>query len=241
MFIIPVLESEEELRIIEDRVKSYISPGTEIDVRAIRFGTESNETFLDEVMNAPSVAKLAREAQYEGCDGIFIECMLDIGLEAAREVVRIPVVGPGRLSLLAAVDLEENFSIITELENTNTPFLKLVSSLGLEQKLTSIRSIDIPMLELKDRSRLEEAVLETSLSAIRDDGAHGLVLGCTRMFGIEESVQGRLRDAGYRVPVIYGLPLGLYYLETLVRLGLSHSKRSYMDPPEKKNSLEGKL
>jgi allantoin racemase len=226
---------------MQERVQQYVSKPTQVHLESITFGTVSNESFLDEAMNSPSVIKIARAAEQNGYDGVFIECMLDLGLEAVREVVDIPVVGPGRTAFLCAADLADNFSIITELEHTNVSFLHLLRKLGLESKLASIRSIEMPVLELTNRDKLLKAAMEAARKAITEDGAHCLVLGCTRMVGVESEMRKRLADEGYSIPLIYGVPLALHYLETLAALGLAQSKRTYRTPPEKKNTLLGRI
>jgi len=235
-FIVPII-TDEDLGPMEERVGNYVSESTEVHVESIPYGSVSNESFLDEAVNTPSVIKMAGKAERDGYDGVFIECMLDLGLEAVREVVDIPVVGPGRTSILCAVDLADNFSIITELEHTNVSFLHLVRSLGLESKLASIRSIEMPVLELNNRSRLLQSAMEAAETAVIEDGAHSLILGCTRMVGVETEMRNRLKQKGYHVPLIYGVPLTLRYLENLINSELTQSKRTYRTPPEKKNTL----
>ncbi len=133
-FIVPVF-SEETLLPMQEIVQQYVSSGTEVHLESIPYGTVANESSYDEAVNTPGILKIAMKAQQDGYNGIFIECMLDLGINAVREAVDIPVVGPGRISLLYAADLAESFTIISLLGNTNMPFLRLVRSLGLEQKL----------------------------------------------------------------------------------------------------------
>ena len=235
-FIVPVF-SEETLLPMQERVQQYVSSGTEVHLESIPYGTVSNESFYDEAVNTPGILKIAMKAQQDGYNGIFIECMLDLGIDAVREAVDIPVVGPGRTSLLYAADLAESFTIISSLGNTNMPFLRLVRSLGLEQKLASVRSIDIPVLDLSDRNKFFTAVLETTQKAIEEDGAHAIVLGCTRMIDVEADIRENLNEKGFNIPVVYGVPLTLRYLETLITNGLSQSKLTYMTPPKKEVNI----
>ncbi len=235
-FIVPVF-SEETLLPMQERVQQYVSSGTEVHLESIPYGTVANESSYDEAVNTPGILKIAMKAQQDGYNGIFIECMLDLGINAVREAVDIPVVGPGRISLLYAADLAESFTIISLLGNTNMPFLRLVRSLGLERKLASVRSIDIPMLDLSDRNKFLPAILEVARKAVEEDGAHALVIGCTRMIDVEADIRGNLKEKGFNIPVVYGVPLTLRYLETLITNGLSQSKLTYMTPPKKKVNI----
>ena len=232
-FIVPII-TREPLDRLKEGLLPYVSPGTKLDVESIRYGTESNESFFDEAVNSIGVLELAEKAQNEGFDGVFIECMLDLGLEAAREKLYIPVVGPGRIAMLCAGDLADTFSVVTVLENSISPFKHLASSTGLRDRLVSVRSIEIPVVSLKDNARLLPTLLNESVLAIEEDGAHAIILGCTRMLGAEKKLTRLLAERGHIVPVISGIPLGLKYLEMLIHLDLSQSKLSYMTPPEKK-------
>jgi Asp/Glu/hydantoin racemase len=58
---------------------------------------------------------------------------------------------------------------------------------------------------------------------------------------IPEEVEAGLRRKGYRVPVIYPVPVTIKYLETLVDLRLTQSKRTYMQPPDKERNIWERL
>ena len=93
------------------------------------------------------------------------------------------------------------------------------------------------MLDLSDRNKLFTAILETTQKAIEVDGAHAIVLGCTRMIDVEADIRENLNEKGFNIPVVYGVPLTLRYLETLITNGLSQSKLTYMTPPKKEVNI----
>jgi allantoin racemase len=87
----------------------------------------------------------------------------------------------------------------------------------------------IPVLELqKDPDATFHALAEEGRKAIELDGAEVLILGCTGMTGMAEKVSKELG-----VFVVDPLPTAIKFAETLVSLGLSHSKIAYPTPPEK--------
>ena len=73
---------------------------------------------------------------------------------------------------------------------------------------------------------------EEGKRALKEDGAEVLVLGCTGMTGMAERLSKELG-----VKVIDPLPTAVKFAETLVGLGLSHSKLAFPKPPEKKRYL----
>lgn len=219
----------------------FVSPGTDVDTECIEFGTASIESAYDEALCVPGILKVCEKAQNDGYDGVFISCMGDPGVSAAREQLDIPVVGPARASMLFAADLSHKFSIVTVLKNVIVLLEELVAGVGLERKLASVRSVEIPVLALEDKEKVAKAIVSESLKAIEEDGAHSIIFGCTGMIGVSEQVERGLLDKGYEVPVIYPVPVAIKYLETLIALKLTQSKETYMPPPEKQRNIWDRL
>jgi len=234
--IMPITTKEFEESTREEVVK-YASPGTEISVEAIQYGTASIESSYDEMLNAPGIIKMAEKAQAEGFDGIFIDCMGDPALDAVREKLEIPVVGPARASMIYAADLAHSFSVVTVLENAVVLVENIASILGLRDKLASVRYVDIPVLALTDLKKLMETLIEQSLKAVKEDRAHAIILGCTGMVGVADDLSQALKANGYDIPVIYPVAVSVKYLETLISLKLKQSKKTYLTPPEKERNI----
>lgn len=234
--IVPVITKKFEEPTWEEMVK-FASPETDISVEAICYGTASIESSYDEMLNAPGIIKIAEKAQIEGFDGIIIDCMGDPALDAVREKLEIPVVGPARASMIYAADLAHRFSVVTILENVVTHTENIASILGLRSKLASVRYVDMPVLALTDLKKITETLIEQSLKAIKEDGAHAIILGCTGMLGVADDLFQTLKDNGYDIPVIYPVAVSVKYLETLISLKLKQSKKTYMMPPEKERNI----
>lgn len=224
-----------------EEVEKFASADTEIDVECLEYGTASIESSYDEMLVAPGIIKVAEKAQSEGFDGVITDCMCDPALDALREKLDIPVVGPCRASLLYAADLAHRFSIITVLENVLAILENKVMEVGLGSKLASARSINIPVLELTDAKKLTSALVDESIKAIEEDGAHAIILGCTGMLGVADDLLDALRKKGYEIPVIYPVAVSVKYLETLISLNLTQSKKTYMPPPEKERNILERL
>jgi allantoin racemase len=183
---------------------------------------------------------VVKKAESDGFDGIFTDCMGDPALDAAREIVDTPVVGPARVSMLYAAELAQHFSIVTVLENVIPLEENLALIAGIRNKLSSVRSIDMPVLDLKEEEKLREALAGESIRAVEEDNAHAIVLGCTGMLGIADYLSNSLERKGHKVPVIYPVAVSIKYLESLISLHLAQSKKTYMHPPEKERKAFGK-
>jgi len=224
-----------------EEMEKIVSEGTEVDAECIEYGTASIESSYDELLDAPGIIKLGEKAQAEGFDGVITDCMCDPALDALREKLDIPVVGPCRASLLYAADLAHKFSIVTVLENVVPILENKVMEAGLGSKLASVRSVSIPVLDLTDVKKLTDALVEESIKVVEEDGAHAIILGCTGMMGVADDLSAALKKKGYEVPVIYPVAIAVKYLETLISLKLKQSKRTYMTPPDKERNIWGRL
>jgi allantoin racemase len=219
---------------IIEEFEKVARPGTEISNVFVRSGPASVESAYDEALAAPEVIARVREAEEEGMDAVIINCFGDPGLDAAREVVSIPVLGPCEASMHVAAMLGHKFSVITVLERL-VPELELhAQKYGVGCKLASARSVDLPVLDLeKGREQFVGRMVEKAVEAIEEDGAHVIVLGCTGLAGLDAQVKDGLRDKGYEVPVIDPASIALKVAEALIDSKLAHSKRTYPYPPEK--------
>jgi allantoin racemase len=146
----------------------------------------------------------------------------------------IPVIGPAQAGMHLAAMLAYRFSVITVLEQGIPRVHRQILGYGLAGKVASLRAINIPVLEMgEDRERVIQAVIEESARAVREDGAHIIVPGCTEMIGMAPVVQEGLAELGCEVPVIDPPAVAVKLAEGLVDMGLSHSKRTYPPPPAK--------
>jgi allantoin racemase len=209
-------------------------PDTEISNVFLKSGPASVESAYDEGVAIPDVIRRVREAEADGMDAVVINCFGDPGLDAAREVVSIPVVGPCEASMHVAAMLGHRFSVITVLERL-IPELELhAQKYGVSWKLASARSVDLPVLDLEEgRDQFVERMVERAVEAVTEDGAHVIVLGCTGLAGLAEQVERGLSKAGYDIPVVDPAATALKVAEALAESGLTHSKLSYPRPPKK--------
>jgi len=162
--------------------------GCDLSFAFLTNGPASIESSIDEVLAAPGVIDAALKAQADGMDAVIIDCMLDPGLDAAREAVEIPVIGCGEASLREASKFGR-FSVLTVLDRQKRAFRKQAACHGLSDQLASVRGIGIPVLDLeRDREASIDATIRESRGAVNDDGARVIIFGCTGMLGFAEPV-----------------------------------------------------
>src|SRR5262245_14676230 len=115
----------------EATLQSYASPGVTVEARSNAGGTGTIEAMHDEYLYSPHMLEMVVQAEREGFDAVVPGCFGDPGIDAARELVRIPVVGAGESSMLVAAQLGYAFSIITVLESVIRPLKILAGRVGV--------------------------------------------------------------------------------------------------------------
>jgi allantoin racemase len=160
--------------------------------------------------------------------------MCDAGIHESREMVSIPVIGSAESSMHIAAMLGHRFSVLASLERRIPIFDELAAKMGLTRQLASVRPVNIPVLEILDQTRVVSVAADQAARAVKEDGAHVILFGCTAMAGLAKDVEESLSKQGISgVPVVDPAILVLKIGEALADMGLSHSKRTYPVPPKK--------
>lgn len=209
-------------------LQSIAQKDTIIDVIDIEHGPSSIESFYEEYLSVPETVNKTIQAEKDGFDGVILGCFGDPGLDALREMVDIPVIGPGETAMHIACMLGRRFSIITVMDSVVPSLERLAKIVGLDQKLASMRAVNIPVLKLRlDIETTTNRMIEESQKAIKEDKSDVVVLGCMSMafMGISDKMQKVLG-----IPVVNPAFVSLKVLEGLVSANLSQSKKAYPFP-----------
>ncbi len=233
LVLLPLLKHEPIERNTIKELRQLESPNLRFDVRSIGFGPASIESEFDDRVSSPWVLDEVKKAEVEGYDAVFVSCMGDVAINAARELVSIPVIGPFQACAAIAMTLGDRFSVITILEGLKNIFLRKAREYGVAANLASVRSIDVPVLELENkRAKVVQALASEAKKAIKEDGADSIILGCTGFVGLAREIQGVVG-----VPVLDPTPVSVKLAELLVSANLTHSKVAYHPPPKKLRKL----
>jgi allantoin racemase len=193
-------------------------------------GPETIESAYDEAYAIPPTLELVKKANQEGYDAVILACFSDPGLEAAKEVSKIPVVGIEESTLHLAAMLGARFSIMTPRKTRIPMRTEHVHMRGLGHFLASVRSLDLSVADT-DRypEKTKQRVFEVAQKAVEEDGAEVIILGCAGMAGYAPELEAKLN-----IKVLDPTAVALKVAEAMVDLGLTHSKRAmFAFPPEK--------
>lgn len=225
----------EDRKKLAEKLKDETNGLIQLDTTTIEKGAVSIESAFDEAINTPFILEKVKWAEKEGYDAVVIDCFGDPGVDAAREIVTIPVVGPHHSAIHLATQLADRFTIINILPQLDPLIRHLVHKYGLYEKLASIRTINVPVLELeRDPQTTIQRVVEVAKKAVEEDVAHAVVFGCTGMSPLLEEVQKILKEEyNIDIPVIEPLRAAIYNAVMWTLMGVSHSKSRYPFPREK--------
>jgi allantoin racemase len=210
------------------------SEGVKVDFVNIDTGPASIECDYEIMLAQPGTIAKVIEAERAGADAVVIDCMGDPGLFGARECVSIPVLGPMQTAMGLAAMMGHKFSVVTVLDRILPMIETQAAVYGMTGKLASARAVNIPVLELeKDLAATKRALIAEAKKAVIEDGADYIIFGCTGMLGCADAVHEGLLADGLDVPVIDPVPTAVNVAAALVRARLTHSKRTYRQPPKK--------
>jgi allantoin racemase len=211
----------EELERRRAALQGWAAPGIEVGIAENAGGPLSIESGYEEYLSVPGSLEVAAKAH---ADAIVLGCFGDPGLDAFRELVRVPVVGPCEAAMHAACQLGHRFAIVTVLDSVVAQLHRLARIAGLDSRVATILAVEIPVLELGADSY--ESVLSGCRRAL-GSGADTLVLGCMSMafLGVAERLSDELG-----VPVVNPARTALKTAELLVGSGLTHSLRAFPTP-----------
>ena len=201
----------------------------QLTVVNIPHGPESLESAYDEALAAPYVLQQVVSAEAEGYDAVVIDCASDPALRAAREISELPVVSAGESSYYAAMLVAAKFSVVTSVRTAVNELREHVRMYGIEDRVASVRSADVPVLELNNSAAAEEYLYRAAKKAVEEDGAQAIVLGCTGMMAMREKLEQRLG-----IPVIEPHTAAVECAAMLVHMKLRQSRLSYIKAGNKK-------
>jgi allantoin racemase len=178
-------------------LRSIRFPGTKVHAVQTERGPLAIESRADEEIASPEILRLTKKAEEDGYDAVIIWCGHDPSLSAAREMVDIPVIGPGEAAFLVA------------------------SMLGKRPVRVDLQG-RIGVLETrKDMDNtVQELVREINLK--KEEGADAFYMDCLALYGLGQKLRTQMK-----MPIVDPAEAALKMAEIAVRLGLFHSRLTY--------------
>ena len=194
--------------------ESFAADSFEVICKPTPFAPEFIDSYMDEIETASGMAELIRANEKE-FDGFLIACMDDPNLDAMKELTEKPVVGIAEAVMKMASMIGHRFSIVSTSRESIPNHEVLARKYHLETLLASVR---YPKNQDTQQSE-KEMFLDAAQSAVSEDMAEVIVLGCAGFADMAESIQTQIG-----VPVLDGVICGLIILSGMIRAGISTSK-----------------
>jgi allantoin racemase len=214
-----------------DYLQRHADAMTEIRVQSVPTGYPSIESERDAVAVAPHLVAGLQKAEAEGASAGIIGCFSDPALDAARETVRMPVVGPGQSAVSLALQLGERYAILSPLDSGAKRTVPRLRAQGLAERLASVRGVGVSVIDLaRGGNEAWDRIVAAARRCLDEDGADVLIMGCMSMafMGVERELSDRLS-----APVVSPVLAALKTAETLLDLGLTHARTAWPTPPAK--------
>ena len=223
-------ESRDQLRAVQ------LGPDIAFDFTSVRVAPRNYVSASDMTLADFGVLEAGLDAEARGYHAVCIDTMSDSGVAALRSELSIPVIGPGRASVLTAMMLANRFSIVAMWPHWRHLYDKTLKELGLAHACASVRSIDVApdnQALLGGKEAEVFPLLEACARAcIEEDGAEAILLGSTTMHQAHGYLAERLP-----VPVINPGPLTYKLAEAVLGLGLSHSRKAWPPSPALRSEM----
>lgn len=221
-----------EVKRRERLLNEWAFPGTEVRVLDVPTGPASIESAYEEMLAIPATLDLIMQCERDGYDAAIIGCFGDPGLEAARELVSMPVIGPCESAMLLAAGLGHRFSVLTIYDSLIAGQELLAVKAGVRAKLGSVRATNIPVLELmKDPAATRARLIEVAGACVKEDRADAILFGCMTMSFLDLAQEV---SEAVGVPAVNAGKAALKQAEALVSMGLAHSKTAFPTPAKMK-------
>ncbi|MGZ0066834.1 aspartate/glutamate racemase family protein [Microbacterium sp. Yaish 1] len=214
--------------------REVAGPGVEVVAVNPTDGAAAIESHLDEIAAARSVVEIIEaDLAAGGSDAYVIACFGDPGLDAARELVDVPVIGIAEAAMHVATLSGRRFAVVTTLGRTLGRARDLLARYGMTSACASLVASGIPVLDLEDTGSDAFERIAALCAAEVAGGADVIVLGCAGMADLCHALSERVG-----VPVVDGVGAALGLASAMVRMRVGTSKREeYAAPPRRHESV----
>ena len=225
ILVAPFLENSLPIQWGQDAYRNVAG----VDFVGIDQGKDPVVTFSDVELNIPGILNRIVRAQKEGYRAAIVGCFGDPGLIAARQLVSIPVIGPGETALAVASTLGDRILLIEPQKDLVYVTERMVYAYGLKDKVVGVRSLDEKGAQAaitRCASDVRHAA-ETCLQGVKETGAQVIVLGCIGFCLMVEEIDRFLKENGFSCPIIEPGILSMEYAKMLLGLRLNQSREMF--------------
>lgn len=179
-------------------------------------------------LESTNVSKLIKDIENNNSsDAFIIACYEDVGIDDIRKITSKPVIGVGEAAFYTANIIANKFSIITNLSASHEALKNNLIKYDLEHKCVSLKSIEVPILDMETMSKSNIKKLEGAINrTIIEDNPEAIIITSPGILNLTKIFSDR-----FNIPIIEGVTAAATLLETLSKQGLKIKK--FTKPPNK--------
>lgn len=207
-----------------------------VDFKALNNGVPLNG-YIDMVRNEALLLEAIMQAEKDGYDAAISLCFADTGVEHARKLVNMPVLGCTRVGVHLAAILGRKACLLQPDYSVNArTTLHTIDGYGMEGKVVmcdpKVDSMEILIasqacLQTGEVTEPINKLVETAIRSFNEDNTDSVIFGSGAMLGCEGILTAELKKRGYNVPVINGMSAAIGVAQVLNSLGITHSELAY--------------
>ena len=172
-------------------------------------------------LESTNVSKLIKDIENNNSsDAFIIACYEDVGIDDIRKITSKPVIGVGEAAFYTANIIANKFSIITNLSASHEALKNNLIKYDLEHKCVSLKSIEVPILDMETMSKSNIKKLEGAINrTIIEDNPEAIIITSPGILNLTKIFSDR-----FNIPIIEGVTAAATLLETLSKQGLKIKK-----------------
>jgi allantoin racemase len=220
----------EERKRREDAALAYSSAEVEVGIVSVK----ATPYYIG---NAPDLLGLAvppfldafREAEKQGYDAVVPLGTLDLGVDAGRSVVNIPVLGPSESMLHIGAMLGRRFGIIVYDDFVWPLIYRMVDRFHMMDKVIGWRSCGFELPEIiKNRDKVVDTFVQNAHELVKMGADVIMPMGITQC-PVHIKPDWLMKELG--VPVVEGIGAPIRLAAALVSLKLNFSRKFWPKSP----------
>lgn len=210
-----------------EAARAAASPGTEIVAATPRFGPKIIGTRVENAIAAHGMLDALAE-HAAGCDAAILAVSYDTALEAARQLLPIPVLGMTEAACLLACTVATRFGLVSY--SQPAVYREVVAGHGLAARFSGVQVAGGSPADAFANPAGMDARILAAVERSAAEGAEAVVLAGAAMAGAAARLQPKAP-----VPLLDGIACAVVLAEALVRLKLPRANLGTLVRPERES------
>jgi allantoin racemase len=216
----------EQRKLREDVAKSYSSADVEVGIVSVGASPYNGLGPAEIQLVAPYYHAAFIEAERQGYDAAVPLGMLDLGVDGARSLVDIPVIGPCEAVFHVAAQLGDRFGVICYHPSVIPRQRTQTKAYGMEDWIAGRRAVGFHLREMADNKQaMIDAFIAAGRALIEENGADVIIAHGITQCPVHIKPEWAMEQLG--VPVVEGIGAPIRMAAMMAGLGLKHSRKRW--------------